>query len=261
MLFESQHSLTEDEFRLSKSKCINFPIHIHRSFEYFKQIRGATEIRIGDRAYTLKSGEAALVFPLQPHAYTCLEEGEMQLAIFSPEMVSTFYKANKNKLPTDNHFLCSLPEELALDNLFCQKAAAYWICGEFERGRDYVERSGRLGDQLFVSLLLYADQNFRSRCLLRDAAAAIGYDYAYISKFFKSKVGMSFRQYVNYLRIMESKQLLRETAGSIEEISEACGFASVRAFDREFRAQMGMTPSEYRSRRMPLALKSAFAPR
>jgi YesN/AraC family two-component response regulator len=225
---------------------MSFPIHIHRSFEYFKQHSGATEILIENQKYLLQSGESVLVFPLQPHSYTCVEAGKIQMAIFSPEMVSAFYKANKNKLPTDNRFVCAMGEDVLLDNLFHKKAAAYFICGEFEKGRAYVEKSAKLGDQLLVSLLLYADNNFRTPCLLRDAALSVGYDYAYISKYFKLKVGLSFRQYVNSLRIIESKQLLQETAKSIEEISEESGFASVRHFEREFRAQTGMTPSEYK---------------
>ena len=246
MFFEFEHSLSENEFKLRKCNRISFPVHIHRSFEYFKQIRGATEIRIEDRKYLLGAGEAVLVFPLQPHSYTCIEDGETQMSIFSPEMVSSFYKKIQNKIPTDNQFNCHLPDGMPTDNIFYKKSVAYFICGEFERGREYVERPDELGDTLFVSLLVYADKNFCNRCLLRDAAASVGYDYAYISKFFKKKVGMSFRQYVNCLRILESKNLLQSTSKSISEIGEACGFASMRAFDREFHAQTGLTPSDYK---------------
>ena len=246
MFFESIHSLDENEFIIWKSKHINFPTHIHRSFEYFKQISGTTEILIGKQKYLLKSGESVLIFPLQPHSYTLIEDGEVQLSIFSPEMVSSFYKMNKNKIPADNKFICTLSDGIALDNIFHKKAVAYFICGEFEKGREYIDDVNSHGEQLFVSLLMFADNNFHTRCLLRDAASELGYDYAYISKAFKNKMGMSFRQYVNVLRIIESKQLLKSNAQSIEEVSEACGFTSLRAFDREFRAQTGMTPSDYK---------------
>ncbi len=246
MFFESQHSLSENEFRLERGERLSFPMHIHRSFEYFEQIEGSTEIVVENQKYLLKRGESVLVFPLQPHSYTCIACGKLQISIFSPEMVSSFYKKNKSKIPLNNQFICHLPENVAIDNIYHKKAAAYFICGEFEKDREYIERSSKLGDSLFVSLLIYADNNFRSRCLLRDAAVAVGYDYTYISKFFKSKVGMSFRQYVNCLRILESKQLLTTTSKSISEIGEMCGFSSTRAFDREFYAQTGMTPSDHK---------------
>lgn len=246
MFFQSTHSLTENEFWLSSAEHLSFPIHIHRSFEYFKQIRGCTEMMIGDQTYVLESGDAVLVFPMQPHSYTSIETGKIQLAIFSPDMVSSFYKANHHKHPTNSKFHCELPENMKTDTLFHQKSLAYFICGEFDKEREYVEETDKRDEQLLISLLLFADKNFHNRCLLQDAANEIGYDYVYISKFFKRKVGTSFRQYVNRLRITESKQLLKRTAKSIDEISAACGFASVRAFDREFRAQVGMTPSHYR---------------
>ena len=246
MFFESEHSLSENEFRLWKCNRMSFPIHIHRSFEYFKQIHGSTEIWIDDQKYILKSGEAVLVFPLQPHSYTCIEDGNIQMSIFSPEMVSSFCKKNKSRTPVNNQFTCDLSENLEIDNIYHKKSVAYFICGEFEKDRKYVERSDNLGDNLFVSLLIYADNHFRDRCLLRDAAIAVGYDYAYISKFFKRKVGMSFRQYVNCLRILESKQLFKTTSKSVSEIGEMCGFSSTRAFDREFHDQTGLTPSDYK---------------
>ena len=246
MLFESQHSLNESEFQTTLTNSMTFPIHIHRSFEYFKQIHGSTEIWIEDQKYVLKSGEAVLVFPLQPHSYTCIEDGEVQMSIFSPEMVSSFYKKTKNRSPVNNRFTCHLPEAVTIDNIFHKKAVAYFICGEFEKDREYTERSKDLGDDLFVSLLIYADNHFRDKCLLRDAAVYVGYDYAYISKFFKRKVGMSFRQYVNCIRIIESKRLLKATSKSVSQIGEICGFASTRAFDREFRLQTGSTPSDYK---------------
>ena len=144
---------------------------------------------------------------------------------------------------------CILPQSLPTDTVFHKKALAYWICGEFEKGRAYRPDEEKSEDRLLVSLLHFADKNFNNRCLLRDAAAEIACDYAYVSKFFKRKTGISFRQYVNNLRIIHAKQLLRSTAKGIEEISEQSGFCSLRAFDREFRAQTQMTPSEYRTKR------------
>ena len=88
MFFEAVHSLSENEFITSHSKKIDFPIHIHRSFEYFEQISGSTQVCIGEKSYTLTQGEAILVFPLQTHSYTCIEEGKLRMCIFSPDLVA-----------------------------------------------------------------------------------------------------------------------------------------------------------------------------
>ncbi len=248
MFFESIHSLSKTEFFISKSIKLDFPLHIHRSFEYFEQFHGSTEVLIENKKYVLKAGEAVLVFPLQPHSYTSIEKGDIRICIFSPDIVTEFYKSSESSIPTDNKFICSLPENVIPDNIFQKKSLAYFICGEFEKGRSYVEASNKTDNRLLVALLLFADKNFRNSCLLRDAALELGYDYAYISKFFKRRVGISFRQYINNLRIIESKHLLRTGMKSIEEIAAECGFSSLRTFDREFRNQTGTTPSDYRNK-------------
>ena len=245
MFFESQHSLNGNEFVLSEEASLSFPIHIHRSFEYFEQIKGSTVVFIGNKRYHFREGESVLIFPLQPHSYSSKNNGLMRLCIFSPEMVAEFYKSNESRIPADNKFVCTLSNKLSLDNVFYKKSLAYFICAEFEKGRKYIEPSDKSENKLLVDLLLFADENYCNSCLLRDAAVKIGYDYAYISKFFKRRVGISFRQYVNNLRIKESKSLLR-SGKSIEQILESCGFSSLRSFDRVFRKETGITPSDYR---------------
>ena len=246
MLFESIHSLCENEFHIWESTHCTFPLHIHRSFEYFEQISGSTEIVIGSKKYILTAGEAVLIFPLQAHSYTMIECGRVRLCIFSPDIVNAFYNKNKDRTPNDNRFFCRFPNDLALDNIFHKKAIAYLICGEFDKGREYVDNSDSPSDQFLISLLLFADKNFCTQFQLRDVAASIGYDYSYISKCFKKKVGISFKQYINKLRVTEAKQLLNSTSKSIEEICEETGFGSLRTLDREFKSQIGLSPSEYR---------------
>ena len=246
MIFELKHSVDERVFRIIDGESIQFQLHIHRAFEYFEQIEGVTEVTVGSRKYVLQSGEAVLIFPMQAHSYQTIEAGELRICIFSPDLVSEFYKKKESMLPIDNKMACRLPWEMYGDSHFHKKSMAYFICGEFETGREYAATSDKTKDTLLVSLLLYADKNYCKSCLLYDAAAEIGYDYAYVSKFFRRSVGLSFRQYVNNLRIVEAKRRLNEGSQSIEEIGASCGFGSLRSFDREFRAQVGISPSEYR---------------
>ena len=250
MFFESFHSLSENEFQFTAHTSITFPTHLHRAFEYFEQRAGATEVTVGDCTYLLRAGEAILIFPMQPHSYRRVADGAARMCIFSSDLVSHFHAKNGGWLPLTNRMPAVLPTEVSAENIFHKKALAYYICGEFEKGREYTPEAAQQSDRLLTSLLLYADKHFCTACLLRDAASEIGYDYTYVSKLFKRRIGISFRQYVNGLRIAQSKQLLRSTPKSVEEIAEASGFSSLRAFDREFREQTHMTPSQYRAQRL-----------
>ena len=246
MRFELHHSIKDNEFRFTSGNAMSFPLHIHRSFEYFAQISGSTKICVDDHTYLLKAGEAVLVFPYQIHSYECVEDGEFHMCIFSPDIVAAYEKKVHHKRPKDNRFLFCSAIGAETDNIFLQKAIAYHICSAFDQGREYLSQEQGLDSGVLTGLLLFAEKHYCERCLLRDAAAKLGYDYAYLSKFFKRAVGISFKQYVNRLRVSDGIYLLSSTSKSVAEIAGLCGFECLRTFDREFRAVTGNSPSQYR---------------
>lgn len=250
MLFEYLHSQDDKEFALSSSSTLSFPIHLHRSFEFCYQEKGATEVNIGGREYLLKGGQAVLIFPFQLHSYRAVEEGKVNICIFSSNFVPEFYKANKLSLPVDNFLEWKAAFDLKQDNIYLQQAVAYLICGTFDRDRVYEPLPNYKEENVLVQLLLFAEKNYLCQCTLRDAAAAVGYDYAYISKFFKRKINLSFNSYINLLRVSDSRYLLETTEKSITEIKDLCGFQCLRTFNREFYKLSGCTPSEYRKKKV-----------
>jgi len=246
MKFETNHSLSENEFRLFSGSDPGFPLHLHRSFELYVQTEGEAAVTVDGAKYTLTPGNAVLIFPFQIHSYETSIANCRMVCIFSPDLVPDFYAGREHSVPVGNVFSFQVPENLCADNLYLKRSFAYRVCGEFDLGRSYTQKAQTIDPNVLTQLLLYAENHYRSECLLRNAAAAIGYDYAYISKFFKRQTGIPFRQYVNRLRIHESQRLLTHSRQSILQIGEACGFSCLRTFDREFAAVAGMTPVEYR---------------
>jgi len=245
MFFEKEHSFDAEEFRISDGQNFSFISHIHRAFELYLQTGGVAEVVINKRTYILKAGQAVLIFPFQYHSYRAIENSVCDICIFSPGLVPSYY-GNGNFIPTDNLFTFAWSRKAA-DNPFLYRAIAYDICGQFETGRKYTERETLFSQDKVVSILLYVNAHYKQKCLLSDAAAAVGVDYAYISKLFKKSIGVSYNQYVNYLRVQESKRLLRSTEDTITEIAFECGFFSLRVFNRKFSEIEGMTPSAYRN--------------
>ena len=72
----------------------------------------------------------------------------------------------------------------------------------------------------------------------------------YLSHTFSARLQMSFREYLNRIRLEYAMQLIRTTGKPLTEIWEDAGFESQRSFNRVFRDAAGMTPKEYRSRGM-----------
>lgn len=67
-----------------------------------------------------------------------------------------------------------------------------------------------------------------------------------ISTVLQQKYQIGFKQYLNDVRITEAKRLLIETDRTIAEVAFAVGYNSIPHFNRVFRQQASLTPTEYR---------------
>ena len=72
----------------------------------------------------------------------------------------------------------------------------------------------------------------------------------YFSSIFHKNTGKTFIQYLTHLRIQEGKRLLLETDLTINEITEKIGYYSTSYFIKRFMQSEGMTPAEFRNRRL-----------
>jgi AraC-like DNA-binding protein len=90
----------------------------------------------------------------------------------------------------------------------------------------------------------YLDPLFSLSALGRQ----LGETPRYVSQVINTQLGMNFSDFVNGYRINEAKQQLADVASSrtVLEILFACGFSTKSNFNRAFKQQVGMTPSEYR---------------
>ena len=92
----------------------------------------------------------------------------------------------------------------------------------------------------------YLDRNYRSKITLEELSARFFIDKYYLVKVFKEQFGCSINTYLLDLRITRAKQLLRFSDRSLEEIGEECGLGSPQYFSRQFKADTGQTPAQYR---------------
>lgn len=82
---------------------------------------------------------------------------------------------------------------------------------------------------------------------ITDLAALVGTNRTYASNAINQQLGMSFSDYINRLRVEESKRILMSTEGKfvMSAVAEEAGFASEATFYRHFRNVEGKTPLEW----------------
>ncbi len=245
MFFESHHSREREHFNITVEKNDQgFPLHIHRAFECYCVKSGTATATVNGTDYELSSGEAVLVFPYQRHEYKTKPNTTTWVCIFSPDLVGSFDR-RKVSIPVSNKFLFSAENIKPADTLLLKKALCYNICGIFDKNAEYTEKRSEKED-LLSKILHYISQNYKTEFTLEDISHSVGYDYSYISKYFKRMTGQSYKSYLNSLRIGEACRLLKETNKSTSEIAELCGFGTTRSFNREFLKLIGKVPRDYK---------------
>ncbi len=79
-----------------------------------------------------------------------------------------------------------------------------------------------------------------------DIAASAGVSGRECTRCFRRCIGVSPIEHLTQYRVRMGAKALRETARTVLEISEDCGFSSPSYFSKVFREMTGQTPKEYR---------------
>ena len=99
----------------------------------------------------------------------------------------------------------------------------------------------------------YIKENFSdSHLSLHIIAEKYFVSESYVTRIIKQKTGMSFTDYLNKLRTTMAIKLLlhSEKIYSMKEISEKVGYNSQHYFSRAFKNYVGMSPNQYRNKKL-----------
>ena len=250
MFYQHEHIGVPEYIAVEKNNNFSFPPHIHQCFEIIILREGQMDITIDDTLYKLEKGEAVLVFPNQVHALQSVES-EHSLCIFSPEIVKAYSTKTLNKLPENNKFALDQNTLTLFDGLsentsdIFRKGVLYLICAIFDKNTSYKYQDADK-QSLLNKMFVFVENHFAEDCTLSTLADTLGYNYAYLSRYFKSVVGFSFNTYVNNYRLSHACYLMKNTSSFIIQCAYDSGFVSLRSFNRNFKQQFHITPKEYR---------------
>lgn len=227
--------------------------HFHKNPEILCVLRGSVDVSVGGVERTLHEGEFAMCLSLEIHAYTPHPDSRYWVCVFSEDYVGQFARTMEGRRGSDFRFVCSdtvrnyvrgaLIEAESV-SVYTLKSCLYALCGEYLGCVELVRRDSAADSMSAV--LDFVRENHRHNLRLSDVAEKLGYDYHYVSRFFRTAFRMTFRDYLKTCRLESAVLLLRETDKKIVEISLESGFQSVRAFNQAFREHYGISPSEYR---------------
>lgn len=92
----------------------------------------------------------------------------------------------------------------------------------------------------------YINKNYAKPLTLATISAFVNLHPNYFHKIFKASLGITPREYLAKIRLINAKNYLLSTMLSVEEISLKCGFDSASYFIKLFKKEYSVTPALYR---------------
>lgn len=252
LLYQKVNSSIPYNFDRRCYRDFSFLPHLHRDLELILVEEGDIHMTVEGEQYRLKAGDTALVLPDHIHSYQTEAQSRVTVIVFAEGYVPVFCGELGQKSSRSPVFDMTAEERRLVERMLgdegsrVERSAALTLVGAaFLRSATLISRdNGGRARLLLHGMLQYVSEHYREDISLEGMAAALGYESHYLSRCFHAQLGKNFKQFVNEYRVHYAKQLIL-TAGrelTMIEIAFACGFRSVRNFNRAYRAIEGMEP-------------------
>lgn len=139
---------------------------------------------------------------------------------------------------TNTHILKTILQAPRMNDITC------FLAQRFDMIMSYIGASSQ--ESVLGSILHYIQHNYASNITLESIAPLFGYNHSYLGKIFRKKMGVSFNEYIDRLRIEKAKTLLVQDNAKVYAISKQVGYKNVDYFHVKFRKYVNMSPVEFR---------------
>jgi len=252
------------------------PFHLHDEFELIAILKSHGKLYVGNNVTNFSGGDLFLFSPGLPHCFynsRGFEKGdEMAHAVvvyFKRDFLGNdFFKRTEvsqfSKLIGKSEFGVQVlnPSKTILNRLINLKKKR-----NLERLGGFLLILNELANKKIIKLLStenlitsaslseskvindvyrYVAENFQKEIAFSTAASVANMQKAAFCRYFKRKTKKKFTEFVNETRIMHARKLLAETDQTIIEVAFECGYNNTSYFNRQFKINCNIAPSEFR---------------
>lgn len=231
--------------------------HIHSHLEIIYLKKGASVAVLDNKKCLLETGDFFISFPNQIHFYHVKASVEGYMIIFTPKLfpelkeifqtkMPAYPILHKEQLPADmENRMEKICEKLRTD-IFYDKIAArgclLTLLGEILPFLSLIDSPEN--QDTIKNVLIYCMEKYTEPLSLERMSKELHLNKYYISHIFRERMNISYKDFINTLRVEHACDLLGKGC-SITNIAYNAGFSSVRTFNRVFAKHLDMTPKEY----------------
>ena len=92
----------------------------------------------------------------------------------------------------------------------------------------------------------YMNANYGRTVTLSEVSKLANMPEASFSRFIKKRIGSTFIDSLNEIRLGHATRMLIDTTHNVAEVAYKCGFNNISNFNRTFKKKKGCTPTEFR---------------
>ncbi len=245
---------------------MNEPKHAHQDIEILYMIDNEVEIQT-DASFKLKENDIVVFNSGEEHALKCDRNAIVFRLLIPYRLLGKlssdeyiFFQCNSALYTASNYSgLVRLVERLVLRYLNLDLAdlselgsilfqIIHELFESYKVDRDKIGQYSKKYQGVRIDRILnYIHLHYFETLNLPDLAEYFNISEAYISRYFKEKVGKNYLTYLNDVRIQNAAFDLCQTDHSVTEIALDNGFSTPSVLNRHFRKKFGRTPSEYRN--------------
>ena len=229
------NSLTDYNFNICFYTDSVWEYHFHKNLELIYVLKGAVNCNINGISYRLNKGDFGLCLPYDIHRYEPEKDTLYWVLVFSEDYVRHFAKQISSKIGEGFTFHCNEAVENYINHqlinnsdpsIFTLKSCLYAVCEEYLNSVTLTDKKGK-ELKMITALSDYILENHTKNLTLSQISKKLGYDYNYMSRFFRNTFNMTFTDFVNIYRLETAIKLLEETEQSITSVALESGFQSV----------------------------------
>ena len=247
--------------------------HFHSDIEILMPLEGSVQIDLAGRRSLVHTGDFFIINRNDAHSLMHTQEPNTLLVLqFSPNFAKDYYP-QLSHINILQHHITKMYMPRLHDELRTAFAFMLRCMGEHREGFQFelmsalntiacaIVRYGAYNDgqndrqaagedkvrQRLVGIVDYLQKNFKSGVSLAELARQEGLDMTYLSHFIKDNLGVSFREYVNRLRLECAVDLVLHTKLRMIDVCMECGYSDCRYMNKAFIQEFGMTPAQLRA--------------
>lgn len=268
--YESIHYDVSPHLKLFVNQLSYRAPHFHKSIEIIVVTDNECKIIINKDTYNLKKGDCIIfnsnciheIIAPQHSTVLCVQVSKKYLQEFGikeiifdnvylkPQFEERRYKeflALICKL-FEMYFSTDLPsafDRLGIINLlfaFLLRTVPY-------EAHDKIDSQTKLKNNRMNSIINYIDEHFTEKITLEDVGKFAYITPQYLSHFFKTNLGISFREYLSKIRFNQALKLIDSTDNPLIDICFESGFSDYKYMEKEFIKNLGCSPKKYRMKK------------